>query len=261
MLILGLLLALSAQAAERVLALSPHACEILFAIEAAKEVVGIASACDYPEAVRRLPVVGDFRRVNVEAALRLRPTMAVVFDRHLAGLSRLESMDVKVVESHPRSVQAVVQAIRNLGRLTGHTGSARRLAEDFAARLQAVRRRVRTPVRVFYEAWSEPLVSSGARSFITDVLRVAGAENIFGHVPVESPRVSVEAVIRARPDMILVPDMPGHVAARRQFWRRYVGDAVPVMAMPQDLISRPGPRLIAGIEMLSARLHGARVVR
>lgn len=260
-LVIGLLLASPLQAAERVLVLSPHVCEMLFAIGAVKEVVGIASACDYPAAIRSLPVVGDFKRINIEAALRLQPTMAVVFDRHMNGLSRLESMGVKVVESHPRTVQEVVQAIRETGRLMGHAGQARRLADDFARRLRTVRRHIRVPVKVFYEVWSEPLVSSGARSFITDVLHVAGAKNIFGHVPVESPRVSVEAVIRARPDIILVPDVPVHVAARRQFWRQYFGDEVPVIPVPQDLISRPGPRLIDGIEILSVRLHGAHDVR
>jgi len=251
-----LLLALPVQSAERILALSPHACEILFAIGAAKEVVGAASACDYPANVRSLPVVGDFKRVNVEAALRLRPTMAVVFDRHMIGLARLQSMGVRVVETHPRTVHEVVRDIRRLGRLTGHGETGRLLADDFDSRLKKVHQRITVPVEVFFEAWSEPLVSSGASSFITDVLRVSGAKNIFGHVAVESPRVSVESVIRARPAAILVPDMPGHVKARRQFWRQFFGDRVPVLPVPRDLISRPGPRLIDGIEILYVRLHG-----
>ncbi|MDQ7010380.1 MAG: helical backbone metal receptor [Mariprofundaceae bacterium] len=252
-----LLLAAPAQSAERILALSPHACEILFAIGAANEVVGAASACDYPAAVFSLPVVGNFKHVNVEAALRLRPTMAVVFDRRMGGLGRLQSMGVKVVETHPRTVQQVVHDIRRLGRLTGHAESARRLADDFDSRLKKLHQQVTASIKVFFEAWSRPLVSSGASSFITDVLRVSGARNVFGHVSAESPRVSVEAVIRARPAAILVPDMPGHVKVRRHFWRQYFGDRVPVIPVPQDLISRPGPRLIDGIEILSVRLHEA----
>ncbi|MFQ5581024.1 MAG: helical backbone metal receptor [Mariprofundaceae bacterium] len=250
-----LLIAPLAQSAERILALSPHACEILFAVGAGKDVVGVADACDYPEAVQQLPSVGDFKRVNIEVALRLEPTMAVVFDRHMSGLLKLESFRVKVIQSHPRTVQDVVHDILNLGHLTGHIRQARVLADNFTMRLKRIHQQIAEPIPVFYEAWSEPLVSSGARSFITDVLRASGAKNVFDHVAVESPRISVESVIKARPVAILVPDMPGHVPVRRRFWHQYFGDSVKVVPVPQDMISRPGPRLIDGIEILSARLR------
>jgi vitamin B12 transport system substrate-binding protein len=249
-----LLSAPMAQAAERILALSPHACEILFAIGAGAEIVGAVDYCDYPPEARELPRVGNFNRINVEAALRLDPGMAVAFDRRLPGLARLESLGVVVIQSHPRSVDEMLDDIARLGRVTDHEPQARQLAGELRARLQAIRSRRAEPVRVFYEAWSDPLISSGKPSFISDVLRLSGAVNVFGEVAIESPRVSVEAVIKAVPDVILVPVEGDQVASRKDFWQGYLGKRVEVIAVEQDALSRPGPRLIDAIEALSARL-------
>ncbi|MDX8412131.1 MAG: cobalamin-binding protein [Mariprofundaceae bacterium] len=249
-----LLSAPMAQAAERILALSPHACEILFAVGAGEEIVGAVDYCDYPDAARALPRVGNFNRVNAEAALRLDPGMAVVFDHRLPGLARLESLGVVIIQSHPRSVDEMLNDVARLGRVTGHEQQALRLVESLSARLQAIRGRQKEAVRVFYEAWSEPLISSGKPSFISDILRLSGALNVFGELAIESPRVSVEAVIKAVPDVILVPAEADQLASRKAFWQGYLGKRVEVIAVDQDALSRPGPRLIDAIEALSARL-------
>jgi len=242
------------QAAERILALSPHACEILFAIGAGEEIVGTADYCDYPPEADALPRVGSFTRVNAEAALRLEPSMAVVFDNRLPGVAQLKSLGVAVIVSHPRSVDEMLDDIFDLGQATDHEQQARQLVKELRVRLQTVRGRRAAPVRVFYEAWSDPLISSGKPSFISDVLRLSGATNVFGEIVIESPRVSVEAVIKAAPDVIMVPDIGDQIVHRRAFWQGYLGKRVEVIAVPQDDLSRPGPRSINAIEALSARL-------
>jgi len=255
---IALLAASMAQAEERILALSPHACEVLFAIGAGEEIVGAADYCDYPDEAKALPRVGSFNRTYAEAALRLNPSMAVVFDSQLPGVARLESLGVEIVKSHPLSVEEMLGDISRLGRITGHELQARQLVGALRTRLQALQGRQAEPVRVFYEAWSEPLISSGRTSFINDVLRLSGATNIFGELAIESPRVSVEAVIKASPDVILVPDESAHIESREAFWQRYLGKRVTVLAVPQDMLSRPGPRVISAIESLSVRLSMVR---
>lgn len=245
--------ALPAHAGERILALSPHACEVLFAIGARDEVVGVGEYCDFPAAARHLPRVGNHQRIYVEAALRLKPTMVVAMQKNLAGLSLLEAKGVRAVASNPRSLAGLLAEVRRLGRLSGHGMEAERLATGLGARLQALRRHGTRRVRVFYEVWAKPLMTVGADSYLTDVLAAAGGANVFAAVAGDSLRVNVEAVLHKNPEAVLIPDT-ADVGQRRAFWRRWLGGKVRILTVKADLLNRPGPRLFDGLEELSMKL-------
>lgn len=148
--------------------------------------------------------------------------------------------------------------MRALGRASGHAAEAVRLAASLHRRLSRIAGKApRPPVPVFYEVWPKPLMTEGAPSFVTDALARIGARNVFGTVPMETLRTSVEAVMRARPRAIVVPaSTPERLAARRAFWRRWL-PKVPVVAADPDLLQRPGPRLIDGMAVLQRRLSAA----
>ena len=257
----GLCLASPAWAGERILALAPHACEILYAIGAGDDVVGAVSYCDYPQAAHALPRVGSYERINVEAALALKPTMAIVMDESNPGASKLRDMGVKVLASYPRRVDEVLSEIRRVGTETGHQKKADQLAESLQLRLN----KLHVPqadagkadvqqASVFYEIWAEPLLTAGKHSFIDDVLSRMGLRNVFGDVAQEAPRVNVEAVIAARPDVVVVPSENRDVAERQAFWQKWLGQDVRVIAVNPDLMHRPGPRLLDGMEDLQQQL-------
>ena len=96
-----------AQAEERILALAPHACEMLYAIGAQAEVVGASSYCDYPQAAKSLPRVSAYNRINVEAAIALKPTLAIVMDEKMQGVQKLRELGVTIVRSYPQKVDEV----------------------------------------------------------------------------------------------------------------------------------------------------------
>lgn len=236
----------------RILALSPHICEILYAIGAGNEVVGAVDYCDYPRAAKRLPRVGNYLQVYVEAALRTRPTLAIALDKNIPGLRQLEARGVRIAVSDPHSVEGMIADVRRLGELTGHRARANRLADALQRRLDAVRRRQQGhPVlRVFYEIWPQPLITCGKSSFITNLLDIDGLHNVFAGVDRETVRVSVESVVRARPRIVLIPTGGHRLAARRRFWQHWLGMGVRVMAVNENLLQRPGPRLLDGLEAL-----------
>lgn len=247
-----------ARADARILALTPAACEMLFAVGAGADVVGVSDYCDHPDAARGLPRVADAQRLYVEQALRLKPTLVVAGQADLAGLSSLRRSGVRVMLVHPTSVPAVLADMRALGRASGHSAVAVRVTGVLRRHLsRIVAKAPRPPVPVFYEVWPEPLLTQGAPSFVTDALARIGARNVFGSVPMETLRTSVEAVMRARPRAIIVPaSTPERLAARRAFWRRWLPD-VPVVAADPNLLQRPGPRLIDGMAGLQRRLLAA----
>jgi len=244
-----------AMASERILALSPHVCEILYAIGAGDEVVGAVDYCDYPAAARHVPRVGNYTGINLEAALMLKPTMAII-----SGTSRqreqLQALGIRVVRSAPQSVDDVLVDIRRLGRLTGHAREANALAENIQLRLdhQAKIRRKR-PIRVFYEIWNDPLQTVGGKGFINDLLQRAGLINVFASIPLETPRTNLESVLRAAPDVVIIPSEHRDVAARARYWKRWLGKDVRIIVVNPDLIHRPGPRIIDGIEALQKALE------
>lgn len=245
----------------RVLALTPAACEMLFAIGAGPQVVGASEHCDYPPAVRHLPRIADYRRLFVEPALRLKPTLAVSGQADLPGLSVLRKEGVRVMLVHPASVAGVLAAMLSLGRATGHGSRAGTVVARLRRRLARLAASISgPPLPVFYEDWPQPLLTEGGSSFITDALQRIGARNVFAGMPMETLRTSVEAVVRARPRAIIVPVVSEkRLAARRAFWRRWLPD-VPVIEVDADLMQRPGPRLIDGMAALQGCLTSVRRV-
>jgi len=250
---------LSAAPLQRVLALTPHACEMLYAIGAEEQIVGGVSYCDYPAAALKLPRVGNYLGVNVEAALRLNPDAAIVLNRNVKGVSQLEQMGIKVIVSDPVDFEAVFQDMLRLGRLTGHEQQAAILVKEQRQRLKQIRQRPASHIRVFYELWHDPIITAGGPSFITAMITAAGGENIFADVDLETPHVNVESVIRARPEIIIIPLEKRNIEERRSFWQHWLGQSkVHFAAINPDLLHRPGPRLIEGLELLQQALIKAR---
>jgi len=250
-----LMISSAANAAERILALTPHICEIMYAIGAGSEIVGAGEYCDYPEAVSALPKVANHRQVYVEAAFRLEPTLAVALSSGLAGLGRLENEGVRVLSSNPLSPDALLEDMLRMGEFTGHPDEAAIVVEGLRQRLRALRPNQAGPKpRVYYEIWHEPLIAAGGSSLINSVLDELGLENVFAGLPMEGPRVSVESVLLARPDIIILSS-EGDVQARINFWRDWFGQyPVRFVTANADLLHRPGPRLVSGMEELREAL-------
>lgn len=255
--ILLLLLPMQCQAAERILALSPHACEILYAIGAGSEVVGGVDYCDYPAAAKQLPRVGTHDRIHAETALSLKPTMAIVFSGQTAGIKALERVGVRIVVSRPETVQAMLNDIERLGRLSGHAVEAGKLVAALRRQMgQLARSRPAPAPAVFYELWPDPLMTVGGKGLMQDVLAMAGLKNVFSGLPLESARVNIESVMRAKPSLVIVPAEMRDVGERRRFWHQWL-HGVRVVTVNPDLLQRPGPRLIEGIAQLMQAVAGA----
>jgi len=252
-------LTLSAAPFERMLALTPHACEMLYAIGAGQQLVGAVSYCDYPAEAKKLPRIGSYQGINVEAALRLNPDAAIVLNRNVKGVSQLEQMGMTIIVSNPVDFEAVFQDMLRLGRLTGHDQQAVDLVKGQRQRLHQIRQRPASHMRVFYELWHDPIITAGGPSFITAMIAAAGGENIFADVNLETPHVNVESVIRAKPEIIIIPLEKRNIEERRYFWQHWLGKAkVRFAAINPDLLHRPGPRLIEGLELLQQALIKAK---
>ena len=255
-LLLATLLSPVSASAQRILALTPHACEMLYAIGAGKQIVGAVSYCDYPAEAKKLPRIGSYERINVEAALRLKADMAVVMSRNVVGVEMLEKMGIKIMVSNPGSFESMFEDMIKLGELTGESQTAKSLVNTLNKRLQKIRLMERPETAVFYEVWHDPILTAGGPSFISDLIHAAGGRNVFAEINVETPHVNVESVIRAKPELIVIPLEKRNIQERRVFWEQWLGkDHVRFVAIDPDILHRPGPRLLDGLEALQRALQ------
>ncbi|MDX8407487.1 MAG: helical backbone metal receptor, partial [Mariprofundaceae bacterium] len=179
----------------------------------------------------------------------------VALDPALPGLETLKHAGARVVGSDPQSVADVFADIRRIGRASGHSVAAGKLAEQLEKQLQKMRGLQRMQgLSVFYEIWDQPLMAVGGVGFLADVIRQAGLTNIFAGVGQEGLRINPESVVRAAPQLIIVTGKGDVVAKRRAYWRKWL-PGVQVLAVDANLMHRPGPRIVDAIGMLTQQVR------
>ncbi|MBI4606450.1 MAG: cobalamin-binding protein [Planctomycetes bacterium] len=255
--------------ARRVVSLAPSNTELLFAAGAGSSLAGRDDNSDHPPEALRAPALGTTAgRLNVESMLALKPDLVLAaWINSPERIQSLEPLGLTVfLLQNPRTFPELFTSLRLVGELTGHGAEADRAAAGLEARVEAVLEKARRAAgrpRVFYELDStDPSRpwSAGPGTFIDMLIRLAGGENFCRTFAEEFPRVSAETVLRGDPDVIVLGDARYGVTVesvgRRGGWE--VLTAVRegrVHAFDDDLVSRPGPRLVEGLERLAGLLH------
>jgi len=242
----------------RIVSVAPSVTEVLFALGLGPRVAGVSSADDYPPAeVRGKPRVGGMV-LDTERILQLRPDLVLGMPSlQRAQLDRLIAAGLPVVAVDARTLPEVYTQVEFIGRLTGTDADATRLVSALRAREAAVDRAVgrRSPRRVYLEIWPEPLIAAGGETFIDDLTRRAGGRNVFAGLR-GFPQVGAEAVIRADPEVVILTHPQGRPVGARPGWRGITAvRRSRVAQVDGSLLSRPGPRALAGLELLARIIH------
>ncbi len=244
---------------QRIVSLTPHLTELLYAVGAGSQIVGADSASDYPGAARALPRVGDYSRIQFERILALKPDLilAWVGGNRAADIHGVAQLGVPVLRTEASRLDDVARLLRLVGKATGHDAVGEAAARDYLARLEALKKRYARaqPTPVFYQIWDRPLMTVGGRHWIDEALSVCGARNVFHELHAVAPVVSREAVLRRQPAVVVggsdAPDM-------RRAWQSFVRlPAVKNNAFVRvdaDRLHRATPRLIEGVAGLCAAL-------
>ena len=252
--------------ARRIVSLSPHVTETLYAAGAGDHLVGAVEYSDYPPAAKQLPRIGGSARLDLEVIAALKPDLAIGWDggNSTAHLAKLRSLGIPVYLVAPEHIEDVAAALERYGELAGTQDSAHRAADAFRERIRQLRQRyqARATVRTFYQIWNEPLMTVGGTQVISDAIRLCGGENVFGALAPLAATVSVEAVLAADPEAIIASGADDSRPAWLDDWRRWRNlTAVKrdnLFFLPPDLIQRHTPRLVEGVARLCAQLEAAR---
>lgn len=252
--------------AQRIVSLAPHATELLFAAGAGKSVVGVVRYSDFPEAARRVPMIGEAGAVDLETLLSLKPDLVVAWQsgNPAAAIERLIKFDIPVFLSEPRHLEDIASNLERLGLLSGETASATAASADFRRQLQQLRADYsgKTPVTVFYQIWDRPLITLNGKHMVSAVLELCGGKNLFAALPVLAPEVGLESVLAADPQVIIASGSASSEDHGLGQWARW--PALRAVRNKQlyfvepDNIQRSTPRLLQGAKEICRALEGAR---
>lgn len=256
-------------APRRIVSLSPSTTEILYAIGAGDQVVGVTSYCNYPEEATTKAIIGGFsaKTISIETIISLNPDLVIAgVSAHQPIADTLKEAGIPVLSLEPKSVDDVQKIIEDLGTITGHEDQGKAVSDNISTRIETIDGKLATigddnKIKVFYEVWDAPLMTAGPASFTGQMLSLAGGMNIFSDVEGDYPQISSEELISRNPQVIIASDTHGDkltedAMATREGWESI--DAVKnnnVILLPGDVVSRPGPRMIDAIEMIASALY------
>lgn len=254
----------AARPPQRIVSLIPSATEIIVALGAAERLVA-RSDYDVDPAVAHLPSVGPGLTPSLEQLTVLQPDLVVAWpenpSRSLIG--RLSDLGVEIYAPQVQTLADIKRTARELGHILGTEPAAESLVTSIEAELEALGTVVADRERptVFYVVWYDPPTTTGARTYIHELIEKAGGRNIFEDAPGLWPRVSLEEVVRRQPDIVLVSQTEENpididLLSSAVGWRelRAVRDGN-VVQVDANLFNRPGPRVAEAARRLALVLH------
>ncbi len=243
----------------RIVSLMPSNTEIVFALGAGSQVIGVTRYCDYPPEVKTIEQIGDFLHPNIEKVLSLKPDLVLAGKWPSSNtVARLRKAGLRVVEVDlPPSIDGIFQSILEIGELVGKKREGELLVKDLRGRVDKIKaqaKKRKTLPKVFIHI-DNPNWTVTKNSFINDALESCGSVNIYRDLPTAGAQVSMESVVERNPDILLVSEIHKNEIVKRPGWHSI--NAVKrdhVFQFQKNTLNRPTPRIVIGMEQFSAKL-------
>ncbi len=245
---------------QRIISTIPSNTEILFLLGLSKNIVGVTTQCNFPSDARTKEKIGDVK-INAEKIISLNPDIVFMLgDAQRMEINRLSSYGLPVFVVNPRTVEELLNSIWMIGNATGKEKKAMEIISDMRLRMQkSSAERHGTRPKVLVVLWPQPLVTAGRNTMINDIIWRAGGTNTAARAKGQYPVLSLEDVIKDDPDCIIVAgksrdDMerlkktPAFAALRAIKENR-------VIVIDNDIITRPGPRIIKALDIISTFIN------
>ena len=266
---LGLAAGAPAETPPRIVSLSPHITELLFAAGAGGRIVGVDDLSDYPPAAAAIAHVGEVSALDIEALLKLKPTLVIVWESGTPERRKaeLERLNLRLYVTEQRHLDDIGASLIEFGRLAGTSATAEAAARQYRDDLQRLRAHyaARPQLSVFYQVWDRPLYTLSGKQVLSEVLNLCGGENIFSDLSVLAPAVDREAVLARNPDVIIIGASGADGARQVRDWDRFPAlkavQAHRVYNVDPSLTGRMSPRILDGVQAICGLLDQARAAR
>ena len=246
---------------QRIVSLAPSNTEILFALGLGDKVVGVTDYCDYPPEALEKEKVGGYADPDIEKLVALNPDLILV--AHGTPMDVIDTMvglGLTLFGIKTSDLDDALNDIRRIGEITDNELEAQALTSEMAVRIQAVTNQteeLEQRPRVFYIVWHDPLWTAGSETFINELIEKGGGVNICGNIT-GYPTISIEEVVARNPEVIITSSWPGVYEWAMNETALNATDARQndrVFACDDNLVQRPGPRLVQGLEWFAHFIH------
>jgi len=256
---------------KRIVSLAPNITEILFSLGLDEEIVGVSIHCNFPEKAKSKVRVGSYIRLDFEKVTSLNPDLIIAT---AAGntrdmVDRLWKLGFPTYVIYPKNFNDILKNIAHIGQVVNREEEARVIIEGMRKRSQRIVELTNGLPRpkVFVQIGDAPIVTVGKGSFADDLIRLAGGENIARKEKEVYPRFGMEEILKRSPEVIVISSMNprGDYQKILQEWNRW--KTIPAVKngrihlIDSDLLDRPSPRIIDGLEVLAKVLHPERFKR
>lgn len=246
--------------ARRIVSLNPVTTEFVLALGERERLVGRTHWDLFTEESRSIPDVGDGMMPNVEAVLGQRPDLVLLYatESNRAAAQQLRRAGVATLSYRTDHVSDLARVGTILAEALGRRSTGARVLDSVAARLDSLRA-LPAParrVRAFWHVWDAPVLTIGKGSYLSELLEIAGGENVFADIEAPSPQVTLEEIARRDPDVILAGPNSAATMRAHQGWQaiRAVREGR-ILVIDTTLVGRPGVRMGEAAEHLRALLY------
>jgi iron complex transport system substrate-binding protein len=252
--------------AQRIIALSPHIVETLFAAGAGNRIVGAVDYSDYPVAAKAIPRVGSYPTLDLEALASLKPDLVIGWEtgNSPGAVEKIKRLGIPLYLSQTNTVAQVAVEIDKFGQLAGTENVSKPAAQAFRTKLARLQQTYgqRPTVSVFYQISDSPLMTIGGKQIISNALSICGGRNVFANLAPMAPVITAEAVLAANPEVIMTSGMEEINPQALDIWKKWpkltATQRQNFFFIDSDLVNRNGPRLIEGTQMLCKAIQTAR---
>jgi iron complex transport system substrate-binding protein len=255
----------------RIISLVPSTTEMLFAMGAGAQIVGVSSYDHYPAEVDRLPRLGGLLDPNVERVLSLKPDLVIVYDTQTEVRQQLARAGIPIFPYAHSGLSDIVETMRALGARVGlkeaADAAANRIEQQLAAVRDQVAGRPRPRTLLVFEREQGTLrnvEASGGYGFLHDLVTIAGGIDVLADIPRQSVQMSTEMILTRAPDVIIELHYATALRADQLAAERGVWSALPslpavknnrIYLLVGDEFVVPGPRVVIAARRLAGALH------
>lgn len=258
----------------RIVSTAPSITEMLFALGLGDRVVGVTTYCNYPAEARSKPKIGTYLQPNLETILSLKPDLVIVVKNPVRLTERISAIGLPVLEIGEETLSGIAESIRLIGNRTGAPDRARKLNESMQTELAGIEQRTKplTRQKIMFIVSRTPgklesLMAVGQATYLNELIRIAGGENIFGGTQTSYPKISLEEVLARNPDVIAdMGDMAETASVTAQhkkevidLWKRQpslkAARSGRIFAVASDIFVVPGPRAVDAAREFVKMLH------
>ncbi len=244
---------------QRIISLAPSNTEILFALGLEGKVVGVTDYCDYPPEALNKTKVGGYANPDVEKIIALDPDLILVaHGTPMEVVNSMAGLGLTVFGIKTTDLDDLLNDIRRIAEITDTEAEAQALTFEMASRIQAVTNQtdeLEQRPRVFYIVWHDPLWTAGSGTFINELIEKGGGVNIFQNIT-GYPTISIEEVIARDPEIIITSEWSYEWAINAsELASTNASQTGRIYTCDDDLVQRPGPRLVDGLEWFAHFIH------